>query len=574
MMRIFASVIFILSTVFSNAQTNLPVGATDAEKAFMPSYLQQIQSVGITTPPGGGLRTMAEWEEIKALTITWISYLPVLREIVRAAQIETQVYIICSDSNTVKNYLTSNSIPLINLHYVIAPFNTIWIRDYGQNCVYRNDVDSMIMVDWIYNRPRPKDDTIPSVLGREFNIPLYETSQAPNDLIHTGGNFMSDGLGTAFSSELIVNENPTHTVAEIDTIMHQFMGIDRYIKMPVLPYDGIHHIDMHMKLLDEETLMIGEYPTGISDGPQIEANLQYVLSNFNSIYGTPYKVVRIVQPPDANGDYPSQAGDYLTYTNAVFVNKTVLLPTYNNQYDTTAIRIWQETLPGYSIVGVPSSSIIGASGAVHCITHCIGADDPLLISHQQLSNTINTSSSYQVDARIQHKSGIQTANIYWTTDTSQVWQSASMILTNATTNTWTGFIPSQSVGAIVYYYISATSVSGKTQVRPMPAPLGWWKFEVSGSTGVILASQQVFSPAYPNPSHGLTCIPLNILQSTQGKLSLIDMSGREVLEIHSGNFISGEKNYFFNSSELAPGAYVILLQTKLGRRAEKLMIKK
>ena len=108
-MRIFASVIFILSTVFSNAQTNLPVGATDAEKAFMPSYLQQIQSVGITTPPGGGLRTMAEWEEIKALTITWTSYLPVLREIVRAAQIETQVYIICSDSNVVKNYARKNS---------------------------------------------------------------------------------------------------------------------------------------------------------------------------------------------------------------------------------------------------------------------------------------------------------------------------------------------------------------------------------------------------------------------------------------------------------------------------------
>ena len=573
-MRIFASVIFILSTVFSNAQTNLPVGATDAEKAFMPSYLQQIQSVGITTPPGGSLRSMAEWEEIKALTITWTSYLPVLREIVRAAQIETQVYIVCSDSNVVKNYLTSNSIPLVNLHYVIAPFNTIWIRDYGQNCVYRNDVDSMIMVDWIYNRPRPKDDTIPSIFGREFNIPLYETSQAPYDLIHTGGNFMSDGLGTAFSSELVVNENPTHTVAEIDTIMHQFMGIDRYIKMPVLPYDGIHHIDMHMKLLDEETLMIGEYPSGVSDGPQIEANLQYVLSNFNSVYGTPYKVVRIVQPPDANGDYPSQAGDYLTYTNAVFVNKTVLLPTYNNQYDTTAIRIWQETLPGYSIVGVPSSSIIGASGAVHCITHCIGADDPLLISHQQLSNTINTSTPYQVDARIQHKSGIQTATINWTTDTSQVWQTTTMTLTNASTNNWTGYIPAQSAGAIVYYYISATSISGKSQVRPMPAPLGWWKFEVSVSTGIALASQQVFSPAYPNPSHGLTCIPLNISQSTQGRLSLIDMSGREVLEIHSGNFISGEKNYFFNSSSLAPGAYMILLQTKLGRSAEKLMIKK
>ncbi|MFZ7114159.1 MAG: agmatine deiminase family protein [Bacteroidota bacterium] len=572
-MRILVCIFFVLFSIFSNAQTNLPVGATAAEKAIMPSYLQQIQSVGITTPPGGSLRTMAEWEEIKALTITWTSYQTVLREIVRAAQTETQVYIVCSDSNVVKSYLTSNSIPLVNLHYVIAPFNTIWIRDYGQNSVYRNDVDSMILVDWIYNRPRPKDDTIPSILGREFNIPMFETSQAPYDLIHTGGNFMSDGFGTAFSSELVVNENPNHTVAEIDSIMYHFMGIDRYIKMPVLPYDGIHHIDMHMKLLDEETLMIGEYPAGISDGPQIEANLQYVLSNFNSIYGTPYKVIRIVQPPDGTGNYPSQSGDYLTYTNATFVNKTVILPTYNNQYDTTAIRIWQEALPGYSIVGVPCNSIIGASGAVHCITHSIGADEPLLISHQQLSNTTNVSSPYQIDARIQHKTGIQTANIYWTTDTSMAWQNVSMTLTNAATNNWTGFIPAQSVGTTVYYYVSATSISGKTQVRPMPAPRGWWRFEVTQFTKITQLAKPEFKPAFPNPSHGLTCVPVVTSQSSVGKLSLYDMAGREVMIIHSGNFISGEKNYFFDSSNLAPGAYMLLLQTENGMATEKLMVR-
>ena len=55
--------------------------------------------------------------------------------------------------------------------------------------------------------------------------------------------------------------------------MNKFLGVDRYIKMNTLPYDQIHHIDMHMKLLDEETLLVGQYPPGIADGPQIEANL-------------------------------------------------------------------------------------------------------------------------------------------------------------------------------------------------------------------------------------------------------------------------------------------------------------
>ncbi len=57
------------------------------------------------------------------------------------------------------------------------------------------------------------------------------------------------------------------------------MGIDRFIKLNVLPYDVIHQIDMHMKLLDAETLSREQYPPGISDGPQTETNLSYLLNN-------------------------------------------------------------------------------------------------------------------------------------------------------------------------------------------------------------------------------------------------------------------------------------------------------
>lgn len=556
-----------------HAQSALPVGMTQAEEIQMPFYLQSIQATGITTPPVSPVRTMAEWEEIQALTITWTSYQSILREIVRAAQLETQVYIVCSDSTVVKNYLITNSVPLVNLHYVIAPFNSVWMRDYGQNCVYTNDVDSLLIVDWIYNRPRPKDDTIPGVLGRKFGIPVYTTTAAPYDLIHTGGNFMSDGLGTAFSSNLVVNENPTKTISQIDSIMNDFMGINRYIKMTTLPYDGIHHIDMHMKLLDEETILMGEYPANVADGPQIEANLQYVLSNYNSVYGTPYKVIRIPQPPDQSGNYPNSGGAYLTYANAVFVNKTVILPTYYQQYDTTAIRIWREALPGYTITGINCNNIILASGAIHCITHCIGVNDPLLISHQALPNTTNTTTPYQVNARIQHKSGIQSGTIYWTTDTSQAWQTAPMSLTNAITNTWTGYIPAQPVGTFIFYYISATAVSGKTQVRPMPAPAGWWKFEVLGITQVPQETMPLFQNAFPNPSHGLTCIPITMPQETSGKLFMVDMMGREIKVIFEGKFVSGQKNYFVDSSEIPAGAYSIVLQTKAGTFVQKLMVR-
>jgi len=556
-----------------SAQNNLPAGMAPGEPAQMQAYLNNIQTAGITTPPASPVRTAAEWEEMQAITITWTSYTSVLREIVRAVQPEAQCYIVCSDSNTVKNYLTSGNVPLVNLHFLITPYNSVWIRDYGQNTCYTNDVDSLLLVDWIYNRPRPKDDTIPRVVARAFGIPLYQTTQAPYDEIHTGGNFMSDGLGTAFSSELVLQENPNHTAAEIDSIMNDFMGINRYVKMQVLPYDGIHHIDMHIKLLDEQTLLVGQYPVGVADGPQIEANLQYVLSNYMTPNGTPYKVIRIPMPPDNFGSYPDAGGDYLTYTNAVFVNKTIILPLYYLQYDTTALRIWQESMPGYNVVGVNCNSTIPASGAIHCITHSVGTNDPLLISHFSLPNTTNDLNPYQVDARIQHRSGIAGATLYWTTDTSQAWQTVTMSLTNATFNTWTGFIPAQPVGTFIYYYIGATSFSGKSQVRPMPAPAGWWKFEILGMAGVTESVPVSFDPAYPNPSHGITCIPMNMPVQDAGRLVLVDMTGREVRVIHEGTFVAGEKNYFINSEDIAPGAYQVILSTSTTHVSQTLMVR-
>ena len=572
--------LFLGVAALSGQQTDLdlPAGFAPGERAAMPDFLRaaqqnSVQSV-ITSPPGGQLRTMAEWEEIQALTITWTSYQSVLREIVRNAQNETQVYIVCNDSNTVKTYLTNNNVPLVNLHYILAPYNSVWFRDYGQNTVYKNDVDSLMIVDWIYNRPRPRDDTLPRRVAAALGgIPVYETSQAPYDIIHTGGNFMSDGFGTAFSSELVLDENPNKTNAQIDAVMNQFMGINTYIKMPTLPYDGIHHIDMHMKLLDEETLLMGEYPTGTADGPQIEANLQYVLSNYNSVYGTPYKVIRIPMPPDQFGDYPNQGGDYCTYTNAVFVNKTVILPLYYQQYDTTALRIWEESLPGYNIVGINCNNIIQASGAIHCITHSVGVSDPLLIRHQPLPNTTNTSTPYQVDALIKHRTGIAAATLYYTTDTTQPYIAVPMTLTNVTNNTWTGFIPPQAPGTSVFYYVHAQAVSGKTQVRPMPAPAGYWKFDVTGITAVNENALPEFRPAYPNPSHGITCIPVSMPEGGKASLRLLDVLGKEVLLIHDGEMPAGEKNYFLNSLGMSPGVYQLVLQTEKGRFVQKLMVR-
>lgn len=583
MKQLYIFLLCFFSGLYVSGQQSLPKGFAPGEQQTFIGLpeVPAAPDVIYTPPTGSEVRTAAEWEEIQALFVTWTSYQSVLKEIVRAARLEVPVYIICgssctgsTDSASIKTYLTNYGVPLSNVKFIYAPCNSVWIRDYGPNTVYKAGVDSITMVDWKYNRPtRVKDDTVPRSIGRRLNIPVHELSQSPNILVSTGGNWMSDGFGNGFGSELTLDENSSLTTSQIDQISDTWMGISRYTHMATLPYDGIHHIDMHMKLLDEETLLVGEYPQGVADGPQIEANIQYVLSNFNSVYGTPYKVIRVPMPPDQiNGyTYPNTSGNYLTYANATIINKTVIIPQFYTQYDTTALRIWRQAMPGYKIVGINSNATISASGSLHCITHSVGVDDPLMITHQALSNTSNTTTPYEVEAYIRHRSGISSATIHYRTDTTQPYLTASMNFTAG--YNWNGSIPAQPAGSTVYYYIHAEAVSGKTQNRPMAAPQGYWKFTVDGVTSLNEFENVSISKIYPNPSHGLTCINLSGNMQQRISVKLNDILGRKVLDIFDGTIGAGEKNIFFNSIGLSEGVYFVTIDSEKGQAIQKVVVK-
>lgn len=570
------------------AQVDLPQGLTDKERDLLPTYQRPVPGLteNITSPPDMPLRSMAEWEELQALVVTWTSYKPVLAQIIQHAREEAEVVVVTNNVGNAQNELLNiyNLGNLDNITFVQAPFNSVWLRDYGANTVYGNDVDSLLLVDWIYNRPRPADDQVPYAIGNALGLPVYGTTVAPTDLVGTGGNFHTDGMGTAFSSELILDENSLgnpfgvtpKSESDVDAIMMDFMGISRYIKMPILPYDGIHHIDMHMRLLDEETLLVGEYPEGIADGPQIEANLQYVLSNFKSAFGTPYKVIRIPMPPH-NGAYPNTSwAHYRTYANSVFVNKTILVPTYQEQFDTTGLRIYREALPGYKVVGINCNSVIPAGGALHCITREIGVSDPLWIVHQPVGDFIDPVSDIAIDATIKHRSGVQAAQVYYTTDTLAGYESVPMSLTDAATNTWTGYIPRPSSDAEVFYYIGAESNTGKTQVRPMPAPAGYWHFNVSVLTSAreleLPGAQIAMGQLYPNPARAITCIPVQAERAADARIVVSDLLGRTVETVFSGQLPAGVSNHFIHAQHYAPGTYLVQLYLNDGIQIQKLVV--
>jgi agmatine deiminase len=561
-MKLFFLLLFSLvfaSISYSQNGNGLPSYMTDYEKSIYDDYIKNPPRINgdDPNPPPGPVRTMAEWEECQGIIITWTSFTPILSQIVSFAQIEGKVFIICSDSNSVKTYLTGAGVPLINLKFLITGFNSIWCRDYGPWAVYSNNSDTLRVIDWIYNRPRPLDDATPVFFANYIGVPIHQTIQAPNNLIATGGNFMVDGNGTGFSSRLILIENPTLTESHIDSIMAAYMGLKRYIKMDVLPNDVIHHIDMHIKLLDEETLLVGQYPTGIADGPQIEINLQYILANFQTCYGRPYKVVRILMPPDASGNYPNTGGDYRTYTNSLIINKTVIIPKYELRYDTTAFRIYRESMPGYNIVGIDCNAIIPSLGAVHCITKEIGVSEPIFISHAALQNSSNTTQAYEVKAYIHTKSGVANAKVFWSTDTANGFNQLNM---TAAADTFRAFIPAEPLNTKIYYYIWANSNSGRTVTKPLPAPRGNYQFNVTNIIGISGNGNNIpgtfkLYQNYPNPFNPKTVITYRLRANSNVRLVVYDITGKIIMELVNQKQNAGNYKIDFDGTNIASGIY-------------------
>lgn len=577
MKNIYIGILF--SFLFSSSlfsQEVLPKGLTPHEESIISSF--EFKGSQFTPAPELPVRTAAQWEEVEYLLIRWTpEFQNIQRQIVAAAIDECKVLIATQNQASVQNYLTSNGIDLTNVEFLNAPSNSIWIRDYAANTVYTNDVGELALVDWIYNRPRPQDNILPSAHADYFDLPIYITDSSPNDLVNTGGNFMSDGMGNAFASKLILDENDAgnpygvsvKSEEEIDQIVHDYMGINSYRKMDVLPYDGIHHIDMHMKLLDEETILVSKYPDGVADGPQIEENIEYITNTFQTPFGNDYDIHWIPAPPSTGGNYPDSGGEYRTYTNAVIINKSVLVPTYRPEVDAEALQIWQDLMPGYRIVGIDvdngGENLISLSGAIHCITHTIGVADPLWITHEKL-RTVSTTSNITVEAQIKHISGIEEAKVFWKESDESTFHEAAM--TNSSEDNWVANLTVPADAEEINYYIWAEANSGKSIARPMPAPEGYWTFNISQLSTEEFASQNITGP-YPNPAKDKVHFNLKNISGNLN-ISIHNVLGQNLFnqKIDDGN---GQITLNLNASW--KGIYLVVFEGEFGKVTKKLIVR-
>jgi len=223
-----------------------------------------------TDPPVGPVHNIAEFEPMQGVLIRYQFGIPYAL-IAELSQETTVTTIVSSQaqSNTVLGYYNSNGVNTDNCNFLIAPSDSYWTRDYGPWFVIDGNGDFGI-VNFPYNRPRPNDDDIPIEMAEFLDINLFGM-----DIYHTGGNYMTDGLGISASTDLVIPENPSLSVEEIDQLMLDYLGISNYHLIPDPNNTYIDHIDCWSKFLAVDKILLRSVPESHPQYDEIEEVADY-----------------------------------------------------------------------------------------------------------------------------------------------------------------------------------------------------------------------------------------------------------------------------------------------------------
>ncbi len=370
--RILPGALLLSVCVAASAQTlNEPVRIGDRliyrEGAIVPrsltpteqAYIQRFPLTDLlrsTDPPTGPVHCVAEYEPMEAILFAWEGYSSAQREMIQNITTigDADVWIVVdstSEKNSVTSTLNSDGVDLNRVRFIVRGTDTVWIRDYGPRYIYEGNCRAI--VDHTYNRPRPNDNALNGYLGPYVGHEVYEIP-----LVHGGGNYHLNALGSGHASRLICNENSSLSDQQIIDYWMDYQNVLTTLWTPFPSYvDSTQHIDMWMQILGDENIIISDWP--YDAGSAQDQICDNAADHFTSLGWT---VTRVPA---------RRLGAHYTYTNMVVCNDLVLLPYYTNSSMTAlngqALAAVQSAVPGKTVVQINCESIIYAAGAMHCI---------------------------------------------------------------------------------------------------------------------------------------------------------------------------------------------------------------
>jgi agmatine/peptidylarginine deiminase len=401
----------------------VPRSLTERERVMLEAFrATQRGGPPSTPPPLGPVVCPPEYAPAEGILLAWEPSSNGIRDILTGLAVnitnagEAKAFIYVDNSaeqSTVQSLLTTAGANMSRVQFFVATTDTIWIRDYGPRYIYEGGVRAI--VDHEYNRPRPNDDLQPFSFGAARGHRVY---QIP--LIHGGGNYHLDQVQESFATRLIANENPGVPETEIVNRWRNYQGLGTTLTDPFpTSVDSTQHIDMWMLPVSEKVVVISDWPNNPGSTQDVICD-----TTADTLERRGYTVYRV--PARSIG------GVHYTYTNAVFCNNILILPTYTNPqmaaHNTEALNVMRQAIgAGRSVVQLNCEAIVGLSGVIHCVVMHVpkntnGASPTAYVRTLNEGGFVEPGSTQEISWSADDDIGVTGVKVEFSPDNGQSWQ--------------------------------------------------------------------------------------------------------------------------------------------------------
>ena len=351
-------------------------------------------------PASLGYRMPAEWEPHAATWIAWPhnrddwpgKFAPVpwvYTEIVRHLSRFEKVHIIVrggSMKRRVSDQLDSVGVNLEAVRFFKAATDRVWLRDSAPTFVVKNQPaagapEAVGIVGWKFNGwakydNHRRDGRLPRRFERWLGLrrwaPRVEQGGAHVRVVVEGGAIDVNGQGTLLTTEeCLLDEvqarNPGLDRAVIETIFADYLGVRHVVWLGRgIDGDDTHgHVDDLARFVDPQTVVtVVEPRTDDPNHEPLQNNLRRLKEAFDQD-GQPLRVVELPMPRPVVFD-----GQRLpaSYANFYIANGLVVVPTFNDPADRSALDTLAGLFPDREVVGIHCVDLVLGLGTLHCLS--------------------------------------------------------------------------------------------------------------------------------------------------------------------------------------------------------------
>lgn len=340
-------------------------------------------------------RFPAEWEPHRATWVAWPHnrrdwpgkldavqwcYVDIIRQL---SQVEPVAVVVAdaASERRLRSRLRRAGVSEARLEFHRFPSDRAWLRDTGgtfvQTTTGRRQATTLIdwrFTGWARYPNWRRDDRLANRIARTRDIPTVEAMRPDTGarLVLEGGAIDGNGRGVALATEqclldqVVQTRNPTLDRRALETALDAYLGVQQVIWLGdgIVGDDTHGHVDDVARFVGPDTVVaaVEPDPSDPNHAPLAD-NLRRLRQA--RVDGVPLKIISLPMPRPVWFDGRRLPASYLNF---YIANGLVLVPTFNDPADRTALSRLARVFPNHVVSGIHAVDLVWGLGTLHCLT--------------------------------------------------------------------------------------------------------------------------------------------------------------------------------------------------------------